>query len=216
MSDETISVLVVDDDADLLETIPVLLEASGRLRLAGVAACAATALAMSAEVDPDVVLADVRMPGTDGIGLTRALTGGDRESRPKVIVVTAFALDHYLLAAIGGGASGFLPKGLPWEQIEQAVIDVHHGGTALPPQLARRAVGLSLTGHPGLGSLSDRELEVLAFVGAGLSPKEIAAALHVTEGTTKVHLEHLRSKLDATNQVQLAIIALRAGLTPPS
>lgn len=215
MNDETVSVLVVDDDPDLLETIPILLGASGRLRVAGVAADTPRALTLSAAVRPDVVLADIRMPGPDGISLTRALTGGDRSHRPKVLVVTAFALDHYLLAAIGGGASGFLPKGLPWEQIEQAVIDVHHGRTALPPHLALRTLELSLTGHPGLGSLSKRELQVLAQVGTGASPKQIATVLHVSEGTIKVHLEHLRSKLDATTQVQLAIIALRAGLTTP-
>ena len=96
------------------------------------------------------------------------------------------------------------------------MIDVHRGGTALPPHPARRALDLPLSWPPGLGSLSERELEVLGFVGTGRSPKQIASALQISEGTVEVHLEHLRSKLDATNQVQLAIIAVRAGLSADS
>jgi DNA-binding NarL/FixJ family response regulator len=212
MSDERTAVLLVDDDVDLLHSMALLVEASFRLRLAGCAANTQDALDLCAQRHPDVVLADIRMPGRDGINLTRVLTGGDRQARPRVLVTTAFALDEYLLAALGGGASGFLPKGASWEDTEHALVRVDHGDIVLPEVMYSRLVDLILPGHAQLGSLSKREVEVLSMVGAGRTVPEIAAALVLSEGTVRIHLEHLRTKLGARSRTDLAIVAYQAGL----
>ena len=209
-----LTVLLVDDDAELLDSLAVLVEASARLTLAGIAASARPALEFCSTRRPAVALVDVRMPGPDGISLTRALCGGDRNRRPRVVVTTAFPLDEYLLAALGAGASGFLPKGAPWAEVEEALVVVDRGGLALPAALSARLVDLVLPGQD-LGTLSDRELQVLALVGSGLSTSEIAEQLVISEGTVRAHLEHLRAKLGARSRAELAAAAREAGLGYP-
>ncbi len=138
MTRSAVSVLLVDDDIDLLDSLEVLVTASPRLRLAGRAASTHEALQHCQLNHPEVVLADIRMPGPDGLTLTRALTRGDRRNYPRVLVTTAFPLDEYLLAALGGGASGFLAKGAPWPDVHDALLTVADGGIALPPTLTAR------------------------------------------------------------------------------
>lgn len=206
------SVLLVDDDVELLSSLTVLTDRSELLELVGSATDARKARAICASRRPGVVLADVRMAGTDGISLTRTLTGGERLGRPRVLVTTAFPLDEYLLAALGAGASGFLPKGVPWPELERALVTVDQGGIALPEQLSTHLVDLVLPARVDLSGLSSRELDVLALVGSGASLPLIAQALVLSEGTVRAHLEHLRTKLGAHNRVELALLARRAGL----
>lgn len=198
----------------LLDSLAVLIAASPRLRLVGSATTSHEAILLTRRLHPDVVLADIRMPGPDGIELTRALTAGDRRGRPRVLVTTAFPLDAYLLAALGGGAAGLLTKDAPWAQLEAALVDVHHDRIALPADLSARLVGLTLPGQAGIDKLTKRELEVLALVGDGQAPSDIAAALNLSPGTIRAHLEHLRYKLDAPDRASLALASRRAGLSP--
>lgn len=212
MAEPKASVLLVDDDTDLLDSLQILVEVSGRLKLAGRATSTVEALGRCAQHRPDVVLADVRMPGADGLSLTRALTGGDRQHRPRVLVTTAFPLDEYLLGALGGGASGFVPKGAPWAEVEAALLDIHRGGIALPGPLGARLVELMLPGRAGLATLTGRELQILALVAAGDTPAAIAAEVCISEGTVRAHLEHLRNKLRVRNRTELTIAARESGL----
>jgi DNA-binding NarL/FixJ family response regulator len=205
-------VLFVDDDAELLATLSSLAEASERMALAGTATSGAAALKACTSGKPDVVVADVRMPGTDGLGLTRALLRGRTDARPRVLVMTAFACDGYLTEALGAGARGFLSKTATWPELEEAVETVHKGGIALQAEFTARLVDLLLPGQVDLGELSPRELEVLRLVGMGASLQEIACALHMAEGTARGHMEHLRRKLRATNRAGLAVAARSAGL----
>ena len=152
-----VSVLLVDDDTDLLDSLQILVEASERLDLAGRVTNTADAIEHCRRHQPDVVLADIRMPGADGLSLTRTLTGGSRQGRPRVLVTTAFPLDEYLLAALGGGASGFLSKAAPWAEIELALVTVNQGCIALPAALSARLVELMLPGRASLAVLTPRE-----------------------------------------------------------
>jgi DNA-binding NarL/FixJ family response regulator len=208
----TPSVLLVDDDTEWLDSVTVLMGVSQRLRLVGVATRTSEALASCAKLRPDVVLADVRMPGADGLCLTRALTSGDRRRSPKVVVATAFHLDEYLLAALGAGASGFVAKSLAWPEIEDALVVAHHGGIALPAQTSAHLVELVLPGHGELARLTPKETEVLALVGAGHTQCQIAEMLVISQGTVRTHLEHLHSKLGVTTHLELGLIARQAGL----
>jgi DNA-binding NarL/FixJ family response regulator len=157
-----VSVLLVDDDTDLLDSLEILVEASEHLDLAGRATNTAHAIGHCRRHQPDVVLADIRMPGADGLSLTRTLTGGSRRGRSRMLVTTAFPLDEYLLAALGG-ASGFLAKGAPWAEIEQALVTIGQGGIAVPTALSARLVDLMLPGRPTLAALTPRELQILAL-----------------------------------------------------
>ncbi len=204
--------LVVDDDTDLLGSLTLLLHESPRLALAGTATSAHDAIGACKRFHPDVVLADVRMPGLDGLSLTRALTRGDRKRVPKVLVSTGFVLDEYLVGAIGAGACGFIPKTAPWAELEAALVAAHAGSLVLPGELSTHLVELVLSGNAELADLTPRELEVLTMVGAGRDAGQIAKSLFVSEGTVRAHLEHLRVKLGASNRVELALIARRAGL----
>ncbi|MGC8626778.1 MAG: response regulator [Acidimicrobiales bacterium] len=211
MSEAAPRVLFVDD-AELLATITLLANASERLVLAGTAKSAAAALEMYRKVAPDVVVVvDVRMPGTDGVSLTRALLRGRRDG-PQVLVMTAFACDEYLLEALGAGARGFLAKSASWPETVEAVLTVCRGGIALPAQFSARLVELLLPGRIDLSGLSEREMDVLRLIGAGASLEEIAESLNMAEGTARGHVEHLRKKLCLSNRVELALAARTAGL----
>ena len=206
------SVLLVDDDLDTLESLAVLTTASPRLHLAGVAASGRDAVARNEELRPDVIVTDVRMPGVDGLSVARAILRGRRASAPRVLVMTAYRQDDYLLGALGAGADGFLPKGTPWPELEQAILRVHAGEVVVPPDLVARMVRLLLPGSIDLSELSPRELEVLTLVGEGLGSEEIATALCISEGTVRAHLEHLRRKLRAGTKLELGLVARSAGL----
>ncbi len=208
-------VLFVDDETELLETVSLLAGASERLVLAGTASSGAAALKACTVTALDVVVADVRMPGTDGLGLTRALLRGRADARPRVLVMTAFACDEYLTEALGAGARGFLAKTASWPELEEAVETVHKGGIALPAEFSARLVDLFLPGRVDLSGLSGREVDVLRLVGSGASLREIANHLGMAEGTARGHVEHLRKKLHVANRAELTVAARKAGLGLP-
>lgn len=207
-----ISLMVVDDDPIMVRAVSALVDASAVVALAGTATGADEAVALCMDRRPDVVLADVRMPGRDGISLAAQLTGGNRSARPRVLVTTAFAADDYLVRALGSGASGFIAKSAPWPEVERSVQVVHDGGIALPGDLTARLVAVLLPGTAHGGQLTRREEHVLQLVGAGRSPRQIAGDLVVSEATVRTHLDHLRAKLGVRTRVELALAARAAGL----
>ncbi len=205
-------VLFVDDDPELLGTLALLSDTSECVDLAGTASSAVSAMEVLRPVRADVIVADVRMPGTDGLSLTRSLLRGRPNDGPRVLVMTAFACDEYLLEALGAGARGFLPKTAPWPQLEQAILTVYGGGLALPAEFSDRLVQLLLPGRVDLSGLSAREMDVFRLVGAGASLDTIAGALNMAEGTARGHIEHLRKKLCVGSRAELALAARMAGL----
>ena len=207
-----IAVVVVDDDSDAAEALGDLCASSDGLRFSGWAANTADGLALIEQTRPDIVLADIRMPGPDGITLTRSLAGAGRDRRPRVIVVTAFALDEYLLAALAAGASAFLPKSTPWPEIAATIRAVNQGAAVVPPMLTRRLLDLVMAPVDNTVALTERETQILTMVGAGQTNEQIAGRCYVSIGTVRTHIEHLRAKLGATSRVELALAARRYGL----
>lgn len=206
------SVLLVDDDLDTLESLAVLTVASKQLLLAGCASSGRQAVERCAELKPDVVLTDVRMPGVDGLSMTRSILRGRRGGSPDVLVMTAYRQDNYLLGALGAGANGFLLKGAPWQEVERAILRIHDGELVVPADLLKRMARFLLPGSIDLSGLSPRELEVLRLVGNGASADDIAAELYISAGTVRAHLEHLRRKLHVGTRLELGLVARQAGL----
>jgi DNA-binding NarL/FixJ family response regulator len=168
---------------------------------------------------PDVLLMDVRMPTLDGIAATKAVTA--LPNPPKIIMLTTFDMDEYVFQALEAGASGFLLKDTPPQELARAVHVVAGGEAMLSPTVTRRMLshfseanpGTRQERHPGLEQLTERETEVLGAVGAGLSNAQIGMRLFMSEATVKAHVSKIFAKLDCTNRVQIAIIAHEAGLT---
>ncbi len=168
---------------------------------------------------PDVLLMDVRMPGLDGIAATKAVCA--LQSPPKIIMLTTFDMDEYVFQALEAGASGFLLKDTPPQDLARAVHVVAGGDAMLSPTITRRMLshfsdanpGTRQDRHPGIEQLTERETEVLGAVGAGLSNAQIGMRLFMSEATVKAHVSKIFAKLDCTNRVQIAIIAHEAGLS---
>jgi DNA-binding NarL/FixJ family response regulator len=170
---------------------------------------------------PDVVLMDVRMPGTDGIEATRQLAL-DAAHAPRVLILTTFDLDEYAYAALRAGASGFLLKSAPPEELLYAIRSVHEGDSIVAPSTTRRLIGRFLPHLPGTGEtpsdlaeLTAREREVLAQAGCGLSNTEIAALLSISEATVKTHVGHIMAKLGLRDRIQIVVYAYETGLVTP-
>lgn len=213
-----ISILVADDQDLVRAGFRLILEGEDGLRVAGEAADGAAAAAAAVELQPDVVLMDVQMPGTDGITATRSIVS---RTSSRVIVLTTFDRDDYLFAALEAGASGFLLKNATPEQLVAAVRLVAAGEALLDPSVTSRVIRrfASPAGTPtptaSGGGLTPREVEVLRLVAEGLSNAEIAARLVVGEATVKTHVSHLLAKLHARDRVQLVVHAYRSGLAFP-
>ncbi|MGH9068585.1 MAG: response regulator [Acidimicrobiales bacterium] len=209
------AVLVAEDDAEMASALSRLFQATPSLVLVGWATDGGRALELNRELRPDVVLMDVRMPGMDGIAATAELVREGRDGRPRVLVLTTFAVDDYLVQALAAGASGFLPKTAPWDEVVEAIHAVDRGEAVVPPGLLRRLVDRVLPVGPSpeladtLEVLTAREQEVLALVGQGLTNGEIAEALSVSLATVRTHVEHMRSKLGARDRIQLALVGSR-------
>ena len=162
---------------------------------------------------------DVRMPGLDGIAATKAVTS--QPNPPRIIMLTTFDMDEYVFRALEAGASGFLLKDTPPQDLIRAVHVVAGGDAMLSPTITRRMLahfsdanpGTRQDKHPGLDQLTERETEVLGAVGAGLSNTQIGMRLFMSEATVKAHVSKIFAKLDCTNRVRIAIIAHEAGLT---
>jgi DNA-binding NarL/FixJ family response regulator len=175
-------------------------------------------VALARELAPDVVLMDVRMPEVDGIEATRQIAAGD--GSPRVLVLTTFDLDEFVYEALRAGASGFLLKDAPEDQLLAGIRIVADGGSLFAPAVTRRLIerfagARSRTRPPALDELTLRELEVFRLVARGLSNAEIAATLVVSEHTVKTHVAHLLRKLDLRDRVQAVVLAYEAGVVRP-
>jgi DNA-binding NarL/FixJ family response regulator len=224
-----ISVLLADDQPLLRRGFRMILEAEQGLTVAGEAGDGAEAIELARRVRPDVVLMDIRMPGTDGIEATRRITAA--EPGVRVLVLTTFDLDEYAFGALRAGASGFLLKDVRPHELVAAVRTVASGDAVVSPRVTRRLleqyaqqlpVGDGGVGdadpasrYPQLSSLTEREREVLAVVAQGLSNTEIATSLFVSETTVKSHVGRILAKLGLRDRVQIVVLAYESGLVRP-
>jgi DNA-binding NarL/FixJ family response regulator len=211
-----IRVLVVDDQVLVRAGFRMILEAEPDVVVAGEAGDGETALQIAAACAPDVVLMDVRMPGMDGIEATRRLLR--IADPPAVIMLTTFDMDEYIYAALRAGASGFLLKDVPPEQLVDGIRAVVSGESLLSPSITRRMIEVYLERPPAgppsrlLATLTPREREILLLLGRGLSNAEIAAQLVVSETTVKTHVARVLMKLDLRDRVQAVIFAYESGV----
>ncbi|MFJ3583009.1 response regulator [Streptomyces sp. NPDC090127] len=214
----SIRVLLADDNEITRRGLLWIIDASGDIEVCGQAADGAEALARAEETLPDVVLLDIRMPGTDGLAALPPLLALPRP--PKVLMLTTFHEDDQVRTALRAGASGFLLKDSPPDDLLRAIRDVHGGRAVLGPPVAKRLVdGLARTTpaltpeeQAGLDSLTGRERDVLRLLSRGLTNSDIADELGTTEGTVKGYVSAVLAKLGAESRVQAARVAYRAGL----
>ncbi len=168
---------------------------------------------------PDVVLMDIRMPGTDGLEATRRIRADPELAATRVLILTTFEFDQYVFEALRAGASGFLVKNIEPDRLRQAVRATVRGESLLAPNVTRRLIEQFVRpagdGAEGLSALTDRERDVLALVAEGLSNAEIAARLFLSPATVKTHLHRIMTKLDARDRAQLVIQAYEVGLVRP-
>jgi DNA-binding NarL/FixJ family response regulator len=222
----TLRVLVADDQALVRAGFRGIVAATPGFCVVGEAGTGQEAVEQARRHHPDVVLMDVRMPVMDGIGATRQITKSVGTSAVRVLILTTFDLDEYVYSALRAGASGFLLKSISPAELITAIRVVAAGDALLAPSVTRRLVeefarrpAAAPAAQPGRGSLdaiTAREREVLALVASGLSNTEIAQRLDISPATTKTHVGHLLTKLDARDRVQLVILAYQAGLATPA
>ncbi|MFI0258183.1 response regulator [Streptomyces sp. NPDC017056] len=218
-----IRVLIADDQVMVRQGFTVLLDAEPGIEVAGQAVDGLDALAKAAELAPDVVLMDIRMPNLDGIEATRRLAGA-AGTGVKVLVLTTFDLDEYVYEALRAGASGFLLKDASAADLAQAVRVVAAGDALLSPNITKRLIAefSRMTGQPRaplkdrVGDLTERETEVLSLVAQGLSNAEIAARLVLAEQTVKTHVSRILVKLGVRDRTQAAVFAYETGLVRPA
>ena len=213
-----IRVLLADDQALVRAGFRMILKAEPGIDVISEASDGSEAVTRARELVPDVVLMDVRMPVMDGIEATRRIVDG--AEAPRVLVLTTFDLDEYVYEALRAGASGFLLKDAPEDQLIAGIRIVAQGGSLFAPAVTRRLIerfaGTRLTLEPpGLDELTPRELDVLRLVARGLSNGEIATALVVSEHTVKTHVAHVLRKLDLRDRVQAVVLAYEAGVVQP-
>jgi DNA-binding NarL/FixJ family response regulator len=209
-------VVIADDQPLMRAGFKAVLEATGEIEVVAEAGDGEQAVAAARAHRPDVVLMDIRMPGLDGIEATRRLPG------QRVLILTTFGLDDLIIAALRAGASGFLLKDAPTEQVVDAVRAVAAGDAVLSPAVTRRLLDqvgrrlpAAVSREEGLDALTEREREVLRMLAAGLSNNEIAQALVVSEATVKSHVSSLLGKLGLRDRVQAVIFAYETGLIAP-
>lgn len=218
MTDQ-IRVLLVDDQDLIRVGFRLVLEAEPDIVVVGEAGDGAAAVSRAADLRPDVVLMDVRMPGLDGIAATEAIVRAHPETR--VLVLTTFDLDEYAFGAVRAGASGFLLKDAQRHELTSAVRAVHRGDAALSPRVTRRMLDhlgprLSAPAGPDPSErLTDRERDVFAAIGRGLTNAEIAETLFLSESTVKTHVGRVLAKLEARDRIQAVILAHRLGVADP-
>jgi DNA-binding NarL/FixJ family response regulator len=213
---EPIRILIADDQALVRGGLRMILDAQPDLQVVGEAADGRAALQRARELTPDLVLMDVRMPELDGLETTRHLLG--RDPSAKVVVLTTFDLDDYVYEAIRAGASGFLLKSAPPQQLVAGIRTVMAGDALLAPEITRRLLDRFVSRPPrsggtppALAELSPRELEVLRLIAEGRSNSEIAADLFLSEATVKTHVTHILTKLRLRDRVQAVALAYRTG-----
>ena len=217
----TIRVLLADDQALVRSGFRMILDAKADLEVVGEAADGGEAVALVAQLEPDVVLMDVRMPNVDGLEATRRIVAAGSPAR--VIVLTTYDIDDYVYAALRAGASGFMLKDVRPAELADAVRVVAGGDALLAPSVTRRLLDRFADALPGpdapppadLGELTEREVEVLRLVALALSNAEIAARLVLTEATVKTHVSSILRKLGLRDRVQAVVLAYDVGLARP-
>ena len=219
-----IRVLIADDQALVRAGFRMILDTEDDVEIVGEATDGARAVAMAQELDPDVVLMDIRMPEMDGIEATRHVTsGGEAESGPRVLILTTFDLNEYVYEALRAGASGFLLKDVPPEQLAAGIRVVAGGEALLAPAITRRLIEEFAQARPAepaspprsFDDLTAREMEVFKLIARGFSNAEIAAELVVSETTVKTHVARLLMKLGLRDRVQAVVLAYESGLVTP-
>jgi DNA-binding NarL/FixJ family response regulator len=212
----TISVLIADDQALVRTGFRKILESEPDLEVVGEAGDGADAIEGCSLLRPDVVLMDIRMPRVDGLEATRQLAG-----KTRVLILTTFDLNEYVYEALRAGASGFLLKDAPADQLVTAIRVVAAGEALLAPSITRRLIQEFARRPPAnarpaeLDALSPRELDVLQLVGRGLSNAEIAGELYVGDATVKTHVSRILQKLSLRDRVQAVVLAYESGLLQP-
>jgi DNA-binding NarL/FixJ family response regulator len=215
-----IRIMLVDDQEMVRVGFRMILQAESDLSIVAEAGDGATAVDLVAAARPDVVLMDVRMPRMDGIEACRLIR--DRRPDTRVMMLTTFDLHDYVHAALRAGASGFMLKDAPAEQLVDAIRIVASGDALLAPsitqalidEIARQPVS-DPSAYPGLATLTERELDVIRLMAKGRSNAEIAAELYLGEATIKTHVGHILAKLGARDRVQAVVIAYESGLVTP-
>jgi DNA-binding NarL/FixJ family response regulator len=231
-----IRVLLADDQALIRAGFRVLLEAADDIEVVGEAVNGDQAVELAKSERPDVILMDIRMPGTDGLAATSQIAAADTLDGVKVVILTTFETDEYVYQALRAGASGFLVKDAEPEELIRAVRVVHRGEALLSPSVTRRLIASLASrtrvappagtagrdqgnqarpGSSSLDRLTEREREVLALVAQGLSNEEIAGRLYLSPLTTKTHVSHIMTKLAARDRAQLVVVAYESGLVVP-
>ena len=216
-----IRVLLADDQVLVRAGFRALLDAQDDIEVVGEAGDGDQAVRLTRELAPDIVLMDIRMPGTDGLAATRQIAADGQLASVRVVILTTFELDEYVFEAVRSGASGFLVKDTEPDELVQAIRVVAGGDALLSPSVTRRLIGefAARAKEPrrpgGLAELTDREQEVLALVGDGLSNGEIAKRLYVSPATAKTHVSRAMIKLQARDRAQLVVIAYESGLVRP-
>jgi len=220
---EGVRVLIADDQALVRAGFKMILEAEEDVEVVGEAADGGQALDEVRRLDPDVVLMDVRMPDLDGIEATRQLMA-DPSVSTRVVMLTTFDMDEYVYEALQAGASGFLLKDVPPEQLVEGIRAVASGDALLAPSITKRVIEEFVRRPPQaarpapqeVGDLTERELEVLRQIARGLSNAEIAQELYVSETTVKTHVAHVLQKLNLRDRVQAVVFAYESGLVQPA
>ena len=217
-----IRVALADDHALVRAGFGVLLDAEPAIEVVGVATDGREAVELARVQRPDVVLMDIRMPVVDGIEATRQIAADPALDGVRVLILTTFELDEYIVDALRAGASGFLLKDIEPVELVRAVNVVAAGESLLSPSVTRRLIaefvttsGPSPVPSPDLDVLTDREREVLALVGGGLSNEEIAAELFISVATARTHVSRAMTKLHARDRAQLVVAAYESGLVTP-
>ncbi|GEB53940.1 MULTISPECIES: response regulator [Streptomyces] len=224
-----IRVVLADDQALLRSAFRVLVESEPDMEVVGEAADGDEAVALVRERGADVVLMDIRMPGSDGLEATRAISADPGLSAVKVVILTTFEADDYVVGALRAGAAGFLGKGVEPDELLDGIRTAARGEALLSPAATKGLIAKFLAqdgGSPGAGEplpgarqldgLTGREREVLTLVGAGLSNDEIAARLDVSPLTVKTHVNRTMAKLGARDRAQLVVAAYESGLVRPA
>ncbi|MDI2126634.1 response regulator [Yinghuangia seranimata] len=227
----TIRVILVDDQPLLRTGFRMILEAEPDIAVVGEAADGLQAVELVRTLQPDVVLMDIRMPRMDGVEATRRIVGNtagrdNASTEPagaRVLVLTTFDLDEYVVEALRAGASGFLLKDVPADDLIAAIRVIADGDALLAPSITRRLLDMYASRLPAaedptpdtLAMLTEREVEVLRLVARGMSNAEIAAELFVSETTVKTHVGHVLTKLGLRDRVQAAVYAYESGLVRP-
>ncbi len=222
----SIKVLVVDDQFLIRAGLVGLLRAAPGIEVVGEAGDGEEAVELAARTRPDVVLMDIRMPGTNGIAATEKILAQAADPAPRVLVLTTFDLDEYVYGALRAGASGFLLKDSGPERLLAAVAAVGCGDALFAPSVTRRLVeafarqaaepgGDEVRPPPDLAALTSREVEVLKLIARGLTNADIAERLYISEATVKTHLNRTMSKLGLDSRAQAVVVAYETGLVTP-